>query len=72
MFNTYLLISSLQLPFPCENYAEICMRTIGVDPAFSDTKTKKNTISRDMLIEVLIDGTAYLQITFKTDRNNAQ
>ncbi len=48
------------------------MRTIGVDPAFSDTKTKKNTISREMLIEVLIDGTAYLQITFRTDRNNAQ
>jgi hypothetical protein len=38
------------------------MRTIGVDPAFSDTKTKKTNIKREMFIEVLEDGAAYLRI----------
>ena len=47
------------------------MRTIGVDPAFSDSKTKKNTILREMVVEVLSDGTAYLQITLRTGRENA-
>jgi hypothetical protein len=40
------------------------MRTIGVDPAFSDSKTKKSSITRDMFIEELEDGTAYLSIKF--------
>ena len=48
------------------------MRTIGVDPAFSDSKTRKNTIKREMVIEVLSDGTAYLQVTLRTGRENAQ
>lgn len=41
------------------------MQTIGVDPAFSDSKTKKSQISRQMFVEVLDDGTAYLTVSFK-------
>lgn len=44
------------------------MRTIGVDPAFSDSKTKKSPIRREMLIEVLDDGTAYLTVNFRCPR----
>ena len=56
--------STLQVPFPSERYAEIAMRTIGVDEAFSDSKTKKHSIEREMFIEVLDNGTAYLTIKF--------
>jgi len=40
------------------------MRAIGVDPAFSDGKVKKSTIEREMYVEVLDNGTAYLTIKF--------
>ena len=40
------------------------MRTVGVEPAFSDTKTKKSSIERDMHIDVLDNGTAYLTVKF--------
>ena len=40
------------------------MRSIGVDAAFTDTKTKKSSIEREMFIEVLDNGTAYLSIKF--------
>lgn len=40
------------------------MRTIGVEPPFSDTKNKKSSIEREMYIEVLDNGTAYLNIKF--------
>ena len=40
------------------------MRTIGVDPAFSDSKNKKSTITREMYIEVLEGGVAYLTAKF--------
>ena len=46
----------IQVPFPCERYAEIAMRTIGVEPAFSDTKTKRSSIERAMHIDVLENG----------------
>ena len=54
----------IQVPFPCERYAEIAMRTIGVEPAFSDSKTKKSSIEREMHIDVLDNGVAYLTIKF--------
>ena len=38
------------------------MRTIGVDPPFMDSKTRKTTIRREMWIEVLDDGVSYLNI----------
>ena len=40
------------------------MRSIGVDPAFTDTKTKKSSIEREMFIEVLDNGMAYLTVKF--------
>ena len=40
------------------------MRAIGVDPAFTDTKTKKTSIRREMHLEVLENGMAYLSIKF--------
>ena len=52
------------MPFPCERYAEIAIRAIGVDPAFTDSKTKKTSIRREMYIEVLDNGMAYLSIRF--------
>ncbi len=47
------------------------MRTIGVDPAFSDSKTKKSMIRREMMIEVLDDGVAYLTISFRCPESDA-
>ena len=38
------------------------MQTIGVDPAFLDSKTRKTTVRREMWVEVLEDGVAYLNI----------
>ena len=40
------------------------MRTIGVEPAFSDSKTRKTSIERSMHIDVLDNGMAYLTIKF--------
>lgn len=54
----------IQVPFPCERYAEIAMRTIGVEAPFSDTKNRKSSIEREMHIEVLDNSTAYLNIRF--------
>ena len=51
-----------RIPFPSEHYAETAMRAIGVDPPFLDSKTRKTTIRREMWIEVLEDGVAYLNI----------
>ena len=51
-----------RIPFPSEHYAETAMRAIGVDPPFLDSKTRKTTIKREMWIEVLDDGVAYLNI----------
>jgi len=39
---TPLITYDVQIPFPNQHYAETCMQTIGVDPAFSDSKTKKS------------------------------
>jgi len=52
------------VPFPCERYAEIAMRTVGVEVAFSDTKNRKSSIEREMHIDVLDTGAAYLFIKF--------
>ena len=52
------------MPFPCERYAEIAMRTVGVEVAFSDTKNRKSSIEREMHIDVLDTGAAYLNIKF--------
>lgn len=39
---------TVQIPFACEKYAETAMRTVGVEPAFSDSKNKRTSISRRM------------------------
>jgi hypothetical protein len=41
------------------------MRTVGVEPAFSDSKNKRTSITRTMEIQVLEDGIAYLVVDFK-------
>lgn len=40
------------------------MRTIGVEPPFSDSKTRKSSIEREMHVDVLDTGMAYLTIKF--------
>ena len=45
------------------------MKAIGVDPAFTDTKNRKTTITREMHIDVLDNGTAYLSILFQCHGN---
>ena len=51
-----------RIPFPSVHYAETAMRAIGVDPPFMDSKTRKTTIKREMWVEDLDDGVAYLNI----------
>ncbi len=52
MYDIRLFISyrDINLAFPSTKYAEAAMNSIGVDPAFSDTKTKKTSIVRDMKV----------------------
>eukprot|EP00347_Sterkiella_histriomuscorum_P000201 403376791 len=40
------ICSKFSIGFPCERYAMIAKNSIEVDPAYSDTKTKKTTIQR--------------------------
>ena len=40
------------------------MKTIGVEAPFMDSKNKKTTITREMTVEVLENGTAYLNVKF--------
>ena len=58
---------AIQIPFACEKYAETAMRSIGVEPAFSDSKNKKTSITRQMEVQVLEDGIAYLIVNFYCD-----
>ena len=58
------IYSVIQVPFPSERYAEIAMRTIGVEPAFSDSKTRKTSIERAMHIDVLENNMAYSERFF--------
>ena len=57
----------LRVPFPSERYAECCMKSLGVDPPFMDTKNRKTTIRREMYMEVLEDGITYLNIILSCD-----
>ena len=43
------------------------MRAIGVEPAFSDSKNKRTSITRQMEVCVLEDGVAYLVVNFTCD-----
>ena len=63
-----LMHYKVQVPFPNEKYAEIAMKAIGVEAPFSDSKNKKSTITREMFVETLDDGIAYLTIDFKCDK----
>lgn len=45
------------------------MNSIGVDPAFSDTKTKKTTIVRDMKIIETMNGVANLEVKFSCNED---
>lgn len=54
----------MSLAFPCRKYAEAALNTIAVDPAFTDTKTKKTTITRNMQVRTLEGDLVYLDIEF--------
>lgn len=43
------------------------MNSIEVDPPFTDTKTKKTTITRDMKVRLAEGGLAYLDVEFASD-----
>ena len=43
------------------------MNSLGVDPPFQSTKTRKTTIRREMELEVLEDGITYLNIVLSCD-----
>jgi hypothetical protein len=47
------------------------MRAIGVEPAFSDSKNKKTSITRSMEVSVLEDGIAYLTVNFECNAADA-
>jgi hypothetical protein len=59
------------VPFPTAHYAEVAMETIGVDPAFSDSKTKKCRISRHQEVLTLDDGSALLVVRLSCPREDA-
>ena len=40
------------------------MESLGVDPPFSDSKTKKSRIHREMRVEELETGITYLYVKF--------
>ena len=40
----------MTIAFPSQSYAEAAMNSIAVDPPFSETKSKKNTITREMRV----------------------
>ena len=58
---------STSIAFPSQKYAEAAMNSIGVDPAFSDTKSKKTSITRDMAIRQTENGVVYLDIIFSAN-----
>ena len=60
----------LRVPFPNELYATSAMNALGVDPPFMSTKNRKTTIRRQMDIEVLEDGVAYLNIELSCDEKS--
>ena len=45
------------------------MNSIGVDPAFSDTKTKKTSIVRDMKVVESMSGVANLEVKFSCNED---
>jgi len=40
----------MSIPFPSLEYAKVAIGSIEVDPPFTDSKSKKTTISREMTI----------------------
>ena len=44
------------------------MTSLGVDPPFTETKTRKSTIRRDLFLEELSDGVTYLNIVLTFDK----
>ena len=57
----------MRIPFPSELYAESAMKSLGVDPPFLDTKTRKTTIRREMYLEVIENGPTYFNIILSCD-----
>ena len=57
----------IRVPFPSVHYAESAMKSLGVDKPFQDSKNRKTTIRREMYLEVLQDGIAYLNIILSCD-----
>ena len=57
----------MTLLFPSIPYAEAAMNSISVDPPFSDTKTKKTSIFRDMRVRTDQNGKVYLDVEFRSN-----
>jgi len=71
MYDIRLFISyrDITLAFPSTKYAEAAMNSIGVDPAFSDTKTKKTSIVRDMKVIQGDDASGIVHLDVKFSCN---
>lgn len=60
----------MRLNFPTRSYAEAAMNTIQVDPPFSETKTKKASINREMrVVDDDSTGLSTLEVQFSCDES---
>lgn len=63
------LYSNASIAFPCEKYAHAALNSLAVDPPFTDSKTKKTTITREMKVRQIDGGIAYLDVEFESDED---
>jgi hypothetical protein len=63
----------MSIPFPSAKYAQAALNSIAVDPAFTDTKTKKTSIKREMHVRNHLEGEssslAYLDVKFNCNED---
>jgi hypothetical protein len=59
---------NLSVPFPSEAYANAAKNSIEVDPPFTDTKTKKTSIVREMNLRSL-GNFVFLDVTFRCNED---
>jgi len=59
---------NMSVAFPSYAYAEAAMNSIAVDPAFTETKTRKTTIKREMTLRNLdvTNSMTYLDVQFSS------
>ncbi|CDW77844.1 UNKNOWN [Stylonychia lemnae] len=68
-------VDEMTVPFPSFEYAKVAIGSIEVDPAFTDTKSKKTTIERQMSIRHIDDQNlnmpVYVDILFTSEEDEA-